>query len=195
MPLIAQTILEITANVITVGTKYPEIISAILAIGAFDPCACSTSLIIWANAVSLPTFVALYLNMPNLFMLAPKTLSPIFLSIGMLSPVSIDSSIVVVPSTISPSTGSFSPGFTKITSPTLTSSIEIIFSTPSTIIVAFFGANPISFLIASDVFPLVLASKYFPKVIKVKIVAPDSKYKSIEKWVSPPAIFTIAYIP
>ena len=59
--------------------------------------------------------------------------------------------------------------------------MEITFSTPSTIIVAFFGANPISFLIASDVFPFVFASRYFPKVIKVKIVAPDSKYRSIEK--------------
>jgi len=48
----------------------------------------------------------------------------------------------------------------------------------SLIMVAVFGARPISFLIASEVLPLVTDSKYFPRVIKVKIVAADSKYNS-----------------
>ncbi|MPN08945.1 hypothetical protein SDC9_156233 [bioreactor metagenome] len=111
-------------------------------------------------------------------MLAPITFDPTVFSTGILSPVSIDSSIEVLPSTTSPSTGNFSPGFTRITSPTSTSSIEITTSFPSLIIVAVFGARPISFFIASEVLPLVTDSKYLPKVIKVKIVAPDSKYNS-----------------
>ena len=78
--------------------------------------------------MSLPTLVALYFINPDLFILAPITVLPIFFSTGILSPVSMDSSIDVLPSIISPSTGSFSPGFTKIISPTITSSIGILTS-------------------------------------------------------------------
>ena len=118
-------------------------------------------------------------------MLAPITLLPIPFSTGILSPVSIDSSIAVLPSITSPSTGSFSPGLTKIISPTITSSIGITTSLPSLINVAVLGASPINFLIACDVFPLEIASKYLPNVIKVKITAADSKYKCIAYSVSP----------
>ena len=170
---------EITARAITIGTKYPEITSANFAIGAFDPWASSTNFIICDKAVSLPTLVALYLIVPFLFILAPIILSPIFFSTGILSPVSIDSSTEVIPSTTSPSTGIFSPGLTIIISPTSTSSIEISSSIPSLITRAVLGARPISFLIASELFPLETASKYLPRVIKVIIVAADSKYKSI----------------
>ena len=100
-------------------------------------------------------------------------------STGILSPVSIDSSIDVFPSITSPSTGSFSPGFTITISETFTSSIGIISSLPSLIIFAVLGANPISFLIASEVFPFDTASRYFPKVINASITAADSKYKCI----------------
>jgi len=111
-------------------------------------------------------------------MLAPITLSPIFFSTGILSPVSIDSSTEVLPSTTSPSTASLSPGFAITISPASTSSIEISTSFPLLIIIAVFGVNPISFFIASEVFPLVTDSKYLPSVIRVIIVAADSKYKS-----------------
>ena len=45
-PLIYQATPVTIAITITIGTKYPEIISAILEIGAFDPCASSTIFII-----------------------------------------------------------------------------------------------------------------------------------------------------
>ena len=45
-PLIYQAIPVIIEINITIGTKYPEIISAILEMGAFDPCASSTIFII-----------------------------------------------------------------------------------------------------------------------------------------------------
>ena len=85
----------------------------------------------------------------------------------------------VYPSTTLPSTGNFSPGLTSIKSKTLTSSIETIFSLPSTSRVAVLGANPISFFIASEVLPLVKVSKYLPKLINVSIVPADSKYNCI----------------
>ena len=37
-------------------------------------------------------------------------------------------------------------------------------------------------VMASVVFPFARASKNFPSVISVKIIAADSKYKSIDAW-------------
>ena len=119
----------------------------------------------------------MYLINPVLLRLAPITKLPTVFSTGILSPVNIDSSIDVLPSITSPSTGNFSPGLTKIISPTITSSIGTSISRPSRSINAVFGANPINALIACDVLPFETASKYFPNVIKVKITAADSKYK------------------
>ena len=93
----------------------------------------------------------------------------------MLSPVNMDSSIEVVPSSISPSTGIFPPGFTRITSPSSTSSISISNSIPFFITIAVLGAIPISFFIASEVRPLDTASKYFPRSINVIITPAVSK--------------------
>jgi hypothetical protein len=62
-------------------------------------------------------------------MVPEVTLSPNFFSAGIGSPVIMLSSIVVLPSIISPSTGIFSPGFTFRMSPILTSEIGIFFST------------------------------------------------------------------
>ncbi|MNN02168.1 hypothetical protein D3C81_1148160 [compost metagenome] len=92
--------------------------------------------------------------------------------------MSIDSSTEVIPSTTSPSTGIFSPGLTTIMSPTSTSSIGVSISLPSLMIIAVLGASPISFFIASEVFPLVTASRYFPNKISVIITPAASKYKS-----------------
>ena len=59
-PAIFQPTAAIIASKITAGTKYAEITSASLAIGAFLPCASSTSLIICEIAVSSPIFSAVY---------------------------------------------------------------------------------------------------------------------------------------
>ena len=120
-----------TAIPTTIGTNIPEIRSARRWIGALDPCASSTTLMIWANAVSFPTFIALILMKPFLLIVEPYTASPSILSTGRLSPVSIDSSTAVDPSNTSPSTGIFSPGFTNIVSPMMTSSKGTSFSIPS----------------------------------------------------------------
>jgi len=51
-PLRSQAAPAARAISMTIGTKYPETTSASCAMGALEPCACSTSLMIWARAVS-----------------------------------------------------------------------------------------------------------------------------------------------
>ena len=67
--------------------------------------------------MSLPTPVARKRKAPVWLTVAPITVSPVSLVTGSDSPVTIDSSTLERPSTTSPSTGTFSPGRTAITSP------------------------------------------------------------------------------
>ena len=106
---------------------------------------------------------------------AADTLSPGALSAGMLSPVSADSSTAPEPSRTTPSTGMFSPGRTTNTSPALTCSTGTVTSAPSRTTVAVFGASFIKERRASVVFPFDRASSVFPTVIRVRIIAADSK--------------------
>ncbi len=144
-PAISQTKAAATAIAITIGTNIADILSASLAIGAFEFCVSSTRLIILASTVSSPTLVVITLIVPVVFILAVYTLSPLVFSIGMLSPVNIDSSIEVIPSITSPSTGTFSPGFTITISLTCISLVKTSTSCLSLIISAFFGAKSINF--------------------------------------------------
>lgn len=98
--------------VITIGTKTPAILSAILAMGYLLALASSTSRIIWENVVSSPTFSAFMRKNPALFMVAAITLSPGCFCTGILSPVIAASSMLVVPSSTRPSAGTLLPGFT-----------------------------------------------------------------------------------
>ena len=163
----------------TTGTNTPLILSASFAIGALEELASSTSSIICARVVSPPTFWASILKNPVLFSVAAMTESPTVFSTGMLSPVSADWSTAEEPSTITPSTGMLFPGRISTMSPTLTCSTGISTSFPSRSTSAVFGAKSISFEIASEVLPFERASRYLPRVISVKIVPADSKYKSI----------------
>ncbi len=163
---------------ITTGTKIPLILSASLAMGALDELASSTKRMIWASVVSSPMRRASNLKVPVRLIVAENTLSPGSLATGMLSPVRADSSTAELPSTTTPSTGMLWPGRITIRSPTTTSATGISTSCPARITVAVLGAKSISLAMASDVLPLERASRYLPKVIRPKIIAPDSKYKS-----------------
>ncbi len=143
--------------------------------GALLPCASSTMRMICASIVSFPTRVALKWKLPILLIVAPMTVSPGFFSTGMLSPVIIDSSMVEAPSITMPSTGTFSPGLTITISSANTSSILIAASCPFLITVAFLGRRPISFLMASEVCPLALASRNRPIRISAMIIDEVSK--------------------
>ena len=64
-PVRSQTMVVITAMVITVGTNTPDTLSAILAIGALVAAASLTILMIWERVVSSPTRVASHLMKPD----------------------------------------------------------------------------------------------------------------------------------
>ena len=115
---------------------------------------------------------------PDSFIVAALTLSPIFLSTGIDSPVRADSFTALTPEITSPSTEILSPGLTINISPTLTSPIATSFSSPSFNKTAVLGASFISDLSASVVLPFDIASSILPTVIRVGIIAADSKYNS-----------------
>ena len=163
---------------ITAGTNHDAIRSANAWIGAFEPWAFSMRRIICERVVSPPTRVAVNSKLPTLLIVAPTTVSPTFFSTGILSPVIIDSSIADEPLVISPSTGTFSPGRTKIVSPLTTCSIGISSVWPSRMTRAVFAWSPMSFLIASDVLFFALASSHLPRITKVIRNAAVSKYSS-----------------
>ena len=164
---------------ITTGTKIPATLSASFDIGAFEAEASSTSLIICASAVSSPTFSTLNVKYPDLFTVAPVTLSPAVFSTAILSPVIADSSTAPFPSTITPSSGIVCPALTTTISPTCTSSAGTVTSAPLRITDAVFGERSMSFSIACDVLPLARVSRYLPSVMSVTIIAAPSKYKFI----------------
>ena len=111
-----------------------------------------------ASSVSAPTLVAVNRKLPVVFTVAPYTGAAGSFSTGMLSPVSIDSSIHERPSSTSPSTGSFSPGRTSTTSPSTTSSTWTSIVSPPRTTRAVAGRSAISARIASDALCLALAS-------------------------------------
>ena len=80
-----------------------------------------------------------------------------------------------MPSTTTPSTGTFSPGFSKILSPISMASTGISLSSPSLITVATSGVRSMRDRMAPEVLCLALASKNFPRSIKTTMVAADSK--------------------
>ena len=163
------------AMAMTVGTNTPETLSAILAMGALVAAASETILMIWDRVVSSPTRVARQRRKPDWFTVAAETPSPGALSTGMLSPVRADSFTAPVPSSTTPSTGIFSPGRTTNSSPFWTWSMGTVISLPSFTSTAVFGASFISPFRASVVLPLDRASSILPTVMRVRIMAADSK--------------------
>ena len=106
----------------TGGTNQPATRSARRWIGARLRCASATICTICASIVSLPTCSARMTKLPLWLTVPPMTRAPASLSTGIDSPVIIDLSIALLPSTISPSTGTLSPGRTRRRSPTATCS-------------------------------------------------------------------------
>ena len=130
-PKSAQTTNVNAATTMTARTKYADTVSTSRWIGARVRCASLTIRTIWASKVSLPTRCASNTALPVPFTVPPVTLLPLDFSTGIGSPVIIDSSIEVAPSTTTPSTGTFSPGRTRKRSPTLIRSNETSSSLPS----------------------------------------------------------------
>ena len=146
-----------------------------MAIGALVAAASLTMRMICDRVVSSPTRVARHLRNPDWLTVAALTRSPAALSTGMLSPVSADSLTALLPSITSPSTGMLSPGRTRKMSSLRTSPTGTDTSAPSRRTVAVLGARRIRLRSASVVFPLECASSILPTVIRVRIMAADSK--------------------
>ena len=85
--------------------------------GARLRCAWPTSWTIRARSVSDPTRSACMMNDPVELIVAPMTWLLACFSMGIDSPVIIDSSTELWPSITMPSTGTFSPGRTRSLSP------------------------------------------------------------------------------
>ena len=177
-PSISHITVVMRAIPITIGTKTPETLSAIFATGALLPDASSTMLIICERVVSSPTRVARHSKYPVLFTVPEYTLSPIVLSTGILSPVSDDSSKLPCPETISPSTGTELPGFSIKVSFTLMLSTDTVFSLFPSRMIAVLGLRFINDFKAFVVLPFALDSSILPTVMRVRIIAADSKYIS-----------------
>ena len=168
-----------TATTMTAGTNTPLILSAIFSMGALELVASSTRRMMPAKVVSAPTRSARMVNQPDPFTVAPVTALPGPFSTGTLSPVTTDSSTTPTPSSTVPSTGTASPARTTRTSPGRTRVAGTVSSTSPTILVAVLGERSMSLVMVSVVLPFARASKYLPKVMSVRIMAADSKYRSI----------------
>ncbi len=180
-PARSQTANVTRAMPMTTGTNTPATLSASWAIGALLALASSTRRMIWDRVVSSPTLSARHFKNPALFTVADTTLSPACFSTGTLSPVMAASSTLELPSRTVPSTGTRLPGFTRKISPLWSSSVGTSISVPSSAKrMAVFGDRSISLVMASLVLPLERLSRYFPTVIRVRIMPADSKYRSWE---------------
>ncbi len=161
----------------TASTKRPAMTSASRCIGALERCAWATIWTICASMVELPTFCACITRLPWLLRVAPIRLSPARFMIGTGSPVNIDSSTALSPSTTKPSTGTFSPGRTRSLSPLCTWVRGMSSSLPSALIRrAVLGARPSSDLIAAEVCERALSSSIWPSRVSEMITAAASKY-------------------
>ena len=175
LPRISQTMNTTAAMAMMAGTKTPETLSATLAMGALVAAASLTMWMIWLRVVSSPTRVARHFKKPLWFTVAADTLSPSPLSTGMLSPVRAASLTALWPSRTTPSTGTFSPGRTTNTSPVATSSMGTSTSSPFRTTTAVLGDSFMRLLRASVVLPFERASSILPTVMRVRIMAADSK--------------------
>ena len=104
------------------------------------------------------------------------TASPARFSTGIGSPVIIDSSTELPPSVSRPSTGIFSPGRTRRTSPCRTSSSGTSRSWPARTTRATGGASESSSRMAAPVRCLARSSSTCPSSTSVMITAAASKY-------------------
>ena len=178
MPSASHTAKVTAAMPMTAGTNTAATRSAVLASGALVAAASRTSRMTWERVVSCPTRVARQVSAPFWLMVAALTVEPGNLSTGMLSPVRAASFTEDTPSATVPSTGMLSPGRTRNRSPTFTSATGTCTCFPSRSRQAVWGVRSIRLFSASVVRPLERASSSLPTVMRVRIMAADSKYKS-----------------
>ena len=124
--------------------------------------ALSTKAIIFETVLSPKLFVLRTLMTPLRLMQPEMTSSPSFKSRGTLSPVNATVFNAELPSMTTPSRGTFSPGFTKMVSPTFTSSGETVSTLPSLSTLATSGRMSIRCEMLARLFPSAYPSKSSP---------------------------------
>ena len=133
-------------------------------------------LTIRASRVSAPTRSAVMVKLPVPLMVPPVTRSPVVFSTGMGSPLTMDSSMELRPSSTEPSTGIFSPGRTRSMSPALIFASGTSLSWPHfESRRAVFGANPSSAFSAPLVRARAFNSSTCPSRTSTVITAAASK--------------------
>jgi len=162
--------------------------------GAFELWARSTSSMIWPRAVSAPILVARTVSVPERLIAPPTTSSPTRFSTGMDSPVMRLSSSALWPEVTTPSTGTLSPGRSRISSPTTISAFGTSTSCPSRITRAVGGTMSNIARRASLVPRRLLISIQCPKSTKVTSMAAASKNvsrpSSVSSTLAPQAVST-----
>ncbi len=129
-----------------------------------------------ASMVSAPTCSASITKPPAWLIVPPMTGSPSALRTGIDSPVTMDSSSVLAPSRMRPSTGTLSPGRTRSRSPTATWSSGTSSSAPSSLSRrAVLGARSSSFLSAWLVPSRARSSRTWPSSTSTVMTAAASK--------------------
>ncbi len=144
-------------------------------IGAIRLWASSTRRAILATKDSDAGRVTLRVMEATRFRVPAETSSPAWRNIGIGSPVIVDSSSSVEPSSIRQSTGILSPGLTSITSPATRLELETTSTLLSLIRVAFSGASCKSLSMLEMERLRAELSKSLPSRIRVMIIAAVSK--------------------
>ena len=146
-------------------------------IGALERCACATIWTICDSTVAEPTCSERISKAPLVLSVAPISLSPTRLVTGNGSPVSMDSSSALLPSSTMPSTGTFSPGRTRRLSPSCTSARGMSSSLPSGCTRrAVLGDRPSSDLMAAEVLDRAFSSSNWPNSVSEMMTTAASKY-------------------
>ncbi len=166
------------ATRMTAGTNQAETRSASRWMGARLRCASPTMRTICESRVSLPTRSAPMTNVPWPLTVPPVTRSPGAFPTGMDSPVTIDSSTALLPSSTRPSTGTFSPGRTRSRSPTWTSASGTSSSPAGVMRRAVRGARSRRARTARPVSLRLRTSSTWPSSTSVVMPAAASKYTS-----------------
>jgi hypothetical protein len=127
------------------------------------------------SAVSAPILVASKVTVPDPLTEPPTSSSPGTFSTGIDSPVTRLSSTALEPDLTTPSTGTLSPGFNLIVSPTTVSAVGSSNSLPSRITVAVGGTTSNSARRLSLVPLRLFISIQWPNSTKVTSIAAASK--------------------
>ena len=165
-----------TATPMTAGTNQPATASARRCIGARLRCASATSCTMRDSMVSAPTLRASITKLPVRLMVPAITSLPGSLVTGIDSPVTIDSSMLILPSTTVPSTAIFSPGRTRRRSPGTIDSTGTSSSSPSAeTLRAVFGARSSRARMAPEVLSRARSSSTWPSSTSTVMTAAASK--------------------